>query len=48
MRHRKGSAGSGHDRRNSSVADEGQLAALGVKQELKRSFSTLSMLGLGE
>lgn len=28
------------------MADEGQLAALGIKQELKRNFSTLSMLGL--
>jgi len=33
-------------RRRSSVADDDQLAALGVKQELKRNFSFLSMLGL--
>lgn len=46
MHHRKNSIGSGHDRRHSSVADEGHLAALGIKQELKRNFSTLAMLGL--
>jgi choline transport protein len=33
-------------RRRSSVADDAHLAALGVKQELKRNFSPLSMLGL--
>lgn len=33
-------------RRASLVADDHHLAALGVKQELKRNFSPLSMLGL--
>lgn len=33
-------------RRRSSVADVDQMAALGVKQELKRNFSMFSMLGL--
>lgn len=33
-------------RRASLVADGDHLAALGVKQELKRNFSPLSMLGL--
>ncbi|KAK5166701.1 uncharacterized protein LTR77_008245 [Saxophila tyrrhenica] len=33
-------------RRRSSVADVDHLAALGIKQELKRNFSSLSMLGL--
>lgn len=39
-----GAGGSG--RRRSSIADDVHLAALGVKQELKRNFSFLSMLGL--
>ena len=42
MDRRRSSAG----RRRSSVADEDHLAALGVKQELKRNFSMFSMLGL--
>lgn len=46
MHLRKSSAASGHDRRHSSIADEGQLAAMGIKQELRRNFSTISMLGL--
>ncbi|KAF2860122.1 putative amino acid permease [Piedraia hortae CBS 480.64] len=33
-------------RRESLVADQDHLAALGIKQELKRNFSFLSMLGL--
>lgn len=33
-------------RRRSSIADVDHLAALGVKQELKRNFSMFSMLGL--
>ncbi|KAK4925038.1 hypothetical protein LTR66_016420, partial [Elasticomyces elasticus] len=33
-------------RRRSSIADDAQLAALGVKSELKRNFSPLAMLGL--
>jgi len=32
--------------RRDSTADDQQLAALGKKQELKRNFSPLSMLGL--
>ena len=42
---RRGSAAPG-GRRRSSIADDDHLAALGVKQELKRNFSPLSMLGL--
>jgi len=33
-------------RRGSTVADDQQMVALGHKQELKRQFSPLSMLGL--
>lgn len=44
MDHRRASAASG--RRRSSIADVDHLAALGVKQELKRNFSMFSMLGL--
>ena len=33
-------------RRQSAIADDDHLAALGVKQELRRNFSPLSMLGL--
>ena len=47
MARRKNSAGSGdHARRQGSMADEGHLAAMGIKQELQRNFSALSMLGL--
>lgn len=42
---RKASAG-GERRRSSVVDDTDHLAALGIKQELKRNFSPLSMLGL--
>lgn len=45
QRPRELSAGNA-DRRRSSVADVDHLAALGVKQELKRNFSMFSMLGL--
>ena len=34
------------NRSNSAVQDDEQLAAMGKKQELKRHFSPLSMLGL--
>lgn len=44
MDNRRRSSAAG--RRRSSIADEDHLAALGVKQELKRNFSFLSMLGL--
>ena len=44
MSARRASVGSG--RRRSSIADVDHLAALGVKQELKRNFSMFSMLGL--
>lgn len=44
MSTRRASVGSG--RRRSSIADVDHLAALGVKQELKRNFSMFSMLGL--
>jgi amino acid transporter len=33
-------------RRRSVITDDAHLAALGVKQELQRNFSPLSMLGL--
>ncbi len=45
MASRQASVGSG-GRRRSSVADVDHLAALGVKQELKRNFNMFSMLGL--
>lgn len=45
MSSRRGSAIDG-ERRRSSVADVDHLAALGIKQELKRNFSMFSMLGL--
>lgn len=41
---RRLSAGGG--RRRSTIGDDDHLAALGVKQELKRNFSMFSMLGL--
>ncbi|KAK3624356.1 hypothetical protein LTR56_021074 [Elasticomyces elasticus] len=40
--HRKSSA----TRKKSLLADDAHLAALGIKQELRRNFSPLSMLGL--
>ncbi|TKA77003.1 hypothetical protein B0A55_01968, partial [Friedmanniomyces simplex] len=43
MAPRKSSTGG---RRQSLLADDAHLAALGVKQELRRNFSPLSMLGL--
>ncbi len=43
---RRGSAGDGGRRKSSVIGDEDHLARLGVKQELKRNFSPLAMLGL--